>query len=1110
MKKIIYILVLCLLSFSQTFAVSGHITENTTWSTNQIVTGDIWIDAGVTLTISAGVSVLFPFVDQNADGIGDLDFFINGRLLTQGTPTSKVYFKSNETSPGLKDWGGIKYTTASTGELSTLSNTEILNAYQAFYINGRNVTFNGCRIAQTFTAGLYIQSTIYTTTLNNTIIENCNSYGLRIEQGTLIINDLIIRNNLDYGFYIQNSNVTLTNAVIQNNTTYGLKASTGTQINATGLTIKNSGQEGLWVESTTAATFTNCRIVSNLWDGIRINNDNPSFTNCLIADNKRSGVIVTSAASVPSFDHCSFYENWSSGIIFTDGSTGPVTYCNLKNNPGTGISVIENSHPTINYCNIYTNSPSNNEIIPTDALNQSMTYAVHLPMIVGLTNMRYSARTYGHGYGNLFDNAGNQLCSEYGNNYGDSWAGLQNSGSSTLSTNGYMKVYQFSYLNNRTQIQLATSNTTGVINAQNNYWGQVNGVNERIFQNAASTVAYDIYQTEPVAGSGCNLVNNPPTLTLTAPIGFILNPATVNISWTDSDDDNDAKISLYYTTANDTTGGVLIVGNISEDDPTNSYSWNPSSIPDGTYHIYGKITDGINPTVQSLAPGTIIKGPLKVNMPTDAIGIPGTTVQIPVKAMNTIAYYNIISFQFTLAFNTSILTATGVNTDACLSQDWQVFYNLSVPGQIAVNGYSTVPLNSSGDLLKIIFDVNPNAANLATSPLNFADFTFNTGNPNPTKVDGLFTAVRQYQITGSANYYFNNNPIPELKLTTMVSGVPLNVFSNIVGAYTFPPLLTGTYIVTPSYDKPIPALVITPLDASITARFALSLFTLTNDQQKAADVDNNNNATVYDAALIAQYSVGLINSFPAGKWLISPTSNTYNLISNLANQNYKLTVVGDPTGNWIAPSKGSNSAFNCTYNAQAFSELRIPIHATAPFYSYLINADYDTNNLIFLGAEFASQLESFAKVENNIPGLIRMGGYDVNQAEIDGSAITLVFQPLISGAVNVNISVLFDETPGVLTGLRTYEKPTFFLDQNYPNPFSKQTTIMFGNDKRQLITLSIYDIYGRLMNSLLHETMLQGVYNIPVDVSGLSSGQYFYTLINEDGEKITKIMNVIK
>jgi hypothetical protein len=67
--------------------VSGHITANTTWTDTIHVTGDLTINAGVTVTVAAGtvVNVTSPF------GITVL-----GTLAIQGTKDGKVTFQSAE------------------------------------------------------------------------------------------------------------------------------------------------------------------------------------------------------------------------------------------------------------------------------------------------------------------------------------------------------------------------------------------------------------------------------------------------------------------------------------------------------------------------------------------------------------------------------------------------------------------------------------------------------------------------------------------------------------------------------------------------------------------------------------------------------------------------------------------------------------------------------------------------------------------------------------------------------------------------------------------------------------------------------------------------------
>ncbi|RED95592.1 putative secreted protein (Por secretion system target) [Marinoscillum furvescens DSM 4134] len=68
----------------------------------------------------------------------------------------------------------------------------------------------------------------------------------------------------------------------------------------------------------------------------------------------------------------------------------------------------------------------------------------------------------------------------------------------------------------------------------------------------------------------------------------------VIINWTDSDLDSDAEISLFYDTDEQGADGQLIVADLSEDDPTDSYTWDVSALESGNYYVYAVIDDGVN------------------------------------------------------------------------------------------------------------------------------------------------------------------------------------------------------------------------------------------------------------------------------------------------------------------------------------------------------------------------------------------------------------------------------------------------------------------------------------------------------------------------------------
>lgn len=83
---------------------------------------------------------------------------------------------------------------------------------------------------------------------------------------------------------------------------------------------------------------------------------------------------------------------------------------------------------------------------------------------------------------------------------------------------------------------------------------------------------------------------------------------TYPITWLDHCPEVSAAISLYYDSDDTGYNGIQITGGISEDDETDSYSWNTSGVPEGTYYVYSKIDDGVNPAVLSYS-----KGPLTID-----------------------------------------------------------------------------------------------------------------------------------------------------------------------------------------------------------------------------------------------------------------------------------------------------------------------------------------------------------------------------------------------------------------------------------------------------------------------------------------------------------------
>jgi len=68
------------------------------------------------------------------------------------------------------------------------------------------------------------------------------------------------------------------------------------------------------------------------------------------------------------------------------------------------------------------------------------------------------------------------------------------------------------------------------------------------------------------------------------------------------------------------------------------------------------------------------------------------------------------------------------------------------------------------------------------------------------------------------------------------------------------------------------------------------------------------------------------------------------------------------------------------------------------------------------------------------------------------------------------------------------------LHQNYPNPFNASTVIRFRLQTESDVKLTIYDITGRKIKTLIDQRLTAGEYSEFFDAADLSSGIYFYQL----------------
>jgi len=106
--------------------------------------------------------------------------------------------------------------------------------------------------------------------------------------------------------------------------------------------------------------------------------------------------------------------------------------------------------------------------------------------------------------------------------------------------------------------------------------------------------------------------------------------------------------------------------------------------------------------------------------------------------------------------------------------------------------------------------------------------------------------------------------------------------------------------------------------------------------------------------------------------------------------------------------------------------------------------------------------------------------------------------------VGVNQRITIEECNiGIVPNIQPVK---YELKQNYPNPFNPITTIEYSLLKSSNVIISIYDISGKLIKTLVNEHQTQGVYRLEFDGTNYASGSYLYKIETDEFSDIKKMV----
>ena len=82
----------------------------------------------------------------------------------------------------------------------------------------------------------------------------------------------------------------------------------------------------------------------------------------------------------------------------------------------------------------------------------------------------------------------------------------------------------------------------------------------------------------------------------------------------------------------------------------------------------------------------------------------------------------------------------------------------------------------------------------------------------------------------------------------------------------------------------------------------------------------------------------------------------------------------------------------------------------------------------------------------------------------------------------------------------------FALDQNYPNPFNPSTVIKYSIPQDGFVNLSVYNLLGEKVATLVNETQKAGRFEINFDAGRFASGVYFYSIEAGSYKSVKKML----
>jgi carboxypeptidase T len=370
---------------------------------------------------------------------------------------------------------------------------------------------------------------------------------------------------------------------------------------------------------------------------------------------------------------------------------------------------------------------------------------------------------------------------------------------------------------------------------------------------------------------------------------------------------------------------------------------------------------------------------------------------------------------------------------------------------------------------------------------------------------------------------------------TLVAGPYVNYVSSNFNQSTYTPGSAGTFrvryknkgVMTANNTK----IILTPANSNVTIptqQFTVNVATNQQDSSTfnftlAAGAPNNcyvpcflqikqDTSTIYTQGVYIPVGTPtanvVLNDAAANftNWTAGGTAATWN-ISTAQSHSAPSSFTESPSGNYTA---------NCDLHMTLITPINVsvnPVVTLSFWHRYTTEIDYDFCK-VEVSKDNGLSWQQVASYHGTLSTWTQQT-FDISSYANGTTSLKVRFRLTSDGSLQydgwyVDDVVITTYCTGTITGVNGNNgiPLTYKLEQNFPNPFNPATTIKYQLAKDTKVKLTVYDVLGRMVSTLVNANKPAGSYEMKFDASNFASGLYFYKLEAGDYTEVKKMMLV--